>query len=61
LLDTAIRDRLMARLALRYPGYGLAHNMGYASEDHREALRKLGPTSIHRRTFHGAGAQAWLF
>jgi ribonuclease HII len=55
------RDGIMRECDERHPGYGLAHNMGYASEDHREALRKLGPTSIHRRTFHGAGAQAWLF
>jgi ribonuclease HII len=33
--------------------------MGYGSEEHREALRRLGPTAIHRRSFHGT--QAWLF
>ncbi len=55
------RDGIMRECDQRHPGYGLARNMGYASEDHREALRRLGPSSIHRRTFHGAGAQAWLF
>jgi ribonuclease HII len=53
------RDALMRALAERYPGYGIAHNMGYASEDHRQALRELGPSEIHRRSFHGT--QAWLF
>jgi ribonuclease HII len=45
------RDALMAELDGRYPGYGLAHNMGYASEDHRAALRKIGPSAVHRRSF----------
>src|SRR3989442_4918434 len=55
------RDGIMRECDLRHPGYGLARNMGYASEDHREALRRMGPSSIHRKTFHGAGTQAWLF
>lgn len=45
------RDRLMAELALRYPGYGWEHNMGYATADHLAALRLLGPTPQHRRSF----------
>jgi ribonuclease HII len=53
------RDALMRECDSRYPGYGLAHNMGYASEDHREALRRMGPSEIHRRSFHGT--QRWLF
>jgi ribonuclease HII len=53
------RDALMRELDLQHPGYGLARNMGYASEVHRDALRRLGPSSIHRRTFQGT--QAWLF
>ena len=53
------RDAMMREWDLRCPGYGLAHNMGYASEDHRDALRRLGPSEIHRRTFHGT--QPWLF
>ena len=55
------RDGIMRECDLRHPGYGLARNMGYASEGHREALRRMGPSSIHRKTFHGAGTQAWLF
>jgi len=53
------RDQLMRDLDLDHPGYGLAHNMGYASEDHREALRRRGPSSVHRRSFQGT--QRWLF
>lgn len=53
------RDRIMAECERRFPGYGLAHNMGYGSEDHREALRRLGPSPIHRRSFQGT--QPWLF
>jgi ribonuclease HII len=53
------RDALMRQCDERYPGYGLAHNMGYGSEDHRDALRRMGPSEIHRRSFHGT--QRWLF
>ena len=45
------RDRLMARLALRYPGYGWEHNAGYATRDHVAGLRELGITPFHRRTY----------
>lgn len=53
------RDALMLELDQQHPGYGLAHNMGYASEDHRNALRRRGPSCIHRRSFQGT--QRWLF
>jgi ribonuclease HII len=53
------RDAMMREWDLRHPGYGLGHNMGYASEDHRVALRRLGPCEIHRRSF--AGTEPWLF
>ena len=52
------RDEQMRELDQSHPGYGLAHNKGYGSEDHRDALRRLGPSAIHRRSFHGT--QAWL-
>ncbi len=45
------RDRLMAKLAARYPGYGWEHNCGYPTIDHRKALRELGVTPLHRRDF----------
>ncbi len=47
----ACRDRLMARLAARHPGYGWEHNMGYATRQHREALREHGLTPHHRTSF----------
>lgn len=46
-----VRDRLMARLAIRYPGYGWERNQGYATREHREAIRRLGLTPFHRRSF----------
>lgn len=48
-----LRDRLMAKLAVRYPGYGWDHNMGYGTQEHRDALERLGPTPHHRRSFLG--------
>lgn len=45
------RDRLMTRLAVRYPDYGWERNMGYATRQHREAVRKCGLTPHHRTTF----------
>jgi ribonuclease HII len=45
------RDRLMSRLALRYPGYGWEHNSGYATPDHVAGLRARGVTVVHRRTY----------
>lgn len=47
------RDRLIARLDRRYPGYHLARNKGYGSAAHRQALQTLGPTPQHRRSFKG--------
>jgi ribonuclease HII len=45
------RDRLMRKLALRYPHFGWEHNKGYATAEHREALRLHGPTPHHRTSF----------
>ena len=45
------RDRLMIRLARRYPEYGWDRNMGYGTEEHRAAIRRFGPTPHHRMTF----------
>lgn len=45
------RDRLMHRLAPRYPGYGWHTNVGYGTPEHRDALARLGPTPHHRRSF----------
>src|SRR5438067_509374 len=45
------RDRLMSKLAGKYPGYGWEHNAGYPSIDHRTALRERGLTPFHRHDF----------
>jgi ribonuclease HII len=45
------RDRILTSLAPRYPDFGWEQNMGYATEAHLDALRRLGPTPHHRRSF----------
>lgn len=45
------RDRIMIAADRDYPGYGWAQNKGYGSAEHLEALEKLGPTPLHRRSF----------
>src|SRR5215467_12351983 len=45
------RDRLMVELDAQYPGYGFASHKGYATPEHQNAIRELGPCSIHRRSF----------
>lgn len=47
------RDRLMTEMDRLYPGYGFAGHKGYGSALHLEAIRKLGPSPIHRLTFGG--------
>lgn len=45
------RDQEMVALDAQYPGYGLAGHKGYPTKAHMEALRDLGVTPIHRRSF----------
>jgi ribonuclease HII len=45
------RDALMQRLDERYAGYGFARHKGYGTPQHLRALRELGPTPVHRRSF----------
>jgi ribonuclease HII len=45
------RDRIMRGLAPRYPGYGWETNVGYATQEHGEAIRRFGVTRHHRRSF----------
>ena len=45
------RDRELVELERRYPGYGFATHKGYPTAAHLEALRTLGVTPVHRRTF----------
>ncbi len=50
-LAKVYRDRLLVELDAVYPGYGLAQHKGYCSPEHLEALARLGPTPMHRRSF----------
>jgi len=45
------RDRLMSELDSKYPGYGLCNHKGYPTPEHLEALSRLGPCELHRRSF----------
>ncbi len=45
------RDRMMEALEAEYPGYGLAQHKGYGTDEHRDAVLRLGRCAIHRRTF----------
>lgn len=45
------RDRLMVKYDEVYPEYGFASNKGYGANMHIEALKKYGPTPIHRKSF----------
>ena len=45
------RDRLMLEYDRQYPEYGFARNVGYGTAEHIAALKKYGPTPIHRRSF----------
>lgn len=51
ILAKVTRDREMVELDKQYPGYGLAGHKGYPTKAHVEALRELGVTPIHRRSF----------
>ena len=50
-LAKVTRDEYMEAMALEYPGYGFEIHKGYGTKAHYEALRNLGPSSIHRMTF----------
>jgi hypothetical protein len=57
---------MMGRLAVRYPQYGWERNQGYATQEHRAAIRAHGLTPHHRRSFQAlhvllAGDQLGLF
>ena len=51
ILAKTARDALMVELCAQYPGYGFSQHKGYGSAMHLEALRRLGPSPAHRRTF----------
>lgn len=45
------RDRMMVEFCAAYEGYGFARHKGYGTPEHQEALTRLGPCPIHRRSF----------
>lgn len=51
IIAKVVRDRLMTDLDARWPGYGFAGHKGYGAAVHLEALGRLGPCPLHRRTF----------
>ncbi len=52
------RDRLMVSYGESFPEYGFERHMGYPTPAHKEALRRYGPTSIHRISFRGVAADS---
>ena len=61
ILAKTYRDRLMTELAQQYPGYGWESNAGYPTPKHREAIRNLGITPFHRKSFRLLPEQLELF
>ena len=51
ILAKTSRDELMESYDAQYPGYDFASHKGYATSAHRAAIRRLGPSPIHRRSF----------
>ena len=51
ILAKTVRDRMMCDLDGIHPGYGFARHKGYSTPEHFEALERLGPCAIHRRSF----------
>ena len=51
ILAKVYRDRLMREYDMIYPAYGFAKHKGYGTKDHIDAIRTVGPSPIHRRTF----------
>lgn len=51
ILAKTARDACMRELELRYPGYGFADHKGYPTASHVAALRRLGPSPVHRRSY----------
>ena len=55
------RDERMEELARQYPGYGWERNAGYPTKEHIEAIRHLGYTPEHRKSFHPKELEPTLF
>jgi len=55
------RDDLMSKFSEEFPGYGWHTNVGYPTEEHRDGIRQLGITPLHRRSFQLLPSQLELF
>jgi len=51
IIAKVVRDRMMDEYDAQYPGYGFAANKGYGTREHLDALERLGPCPIHRKSF----------
>lgn len=60
-LAKVYRDRMLVELDREFPGYGLAQHKGYGSPEHLAALALLGPTPLHRKSFHPCAQTALRF
>ncbi|MFA5287321.1 MAG: ribonuclease HII, partial [Candidatus Omnitrophota bacterium] len=53
ILAKVTRDRIMLKYDKLYPEYGFARHKGYPTREHRDILKKIGPSRIHRKSFAG--------
>ena len=53
ILAKVTRDRIMLKYDRLYPEYGFARHKGYPTKEHRDILRAIGPSRIHRKSFAG--------
>lgn len=56
IIAKVLRDREMKSLAIEYPGYGFEKHKGYPTQQHMNALRELGVTPLHRKSFRPVSA-----
>src|SRR5579863_1372620 len=61
ILAKVYRDRLLVELDSQYPGYGLASHKGYCSREHLDALARLGPTPLHRKSYSPVAQASFAF
>ena len=60
-LAKVYRDRMLVELDSQYPGYGLASHKGYCSREHLDALARLGPTPLHRKSYSPVAQASFAF
>lgn len=53
IIAKVFRDEKMKDLDTKFPGYNLSQHAGYPTQEHRDAVKKIGPSPIHRKTFKG--------